>query len=268
VGSDYFAATGIPMLAGTPLPERGRRDVVVLSEAAAKQLFGGIQQAMGQRLKPGNLDFHEVIGVTADSKYQNIRETPPATLYMHYGEQPRLAMSIAVRYRGSRDAAVRSMLGLFQKEAGRLPYTQVRTIEGNIASSLRTERLLAWLLGGFALFALLISATGLWGLLSFSVEQRRRELGIRIALGSGPGRIRNQIVGKALLLTIGGVMGGVVLSYLLRRTLDAYLYGVTATDASIWVLGIGTLLGTALAAAVIPAWRASRVDPLEMLRQE
>jgi putative ABC transport system permease protein len=117
-------------------------------------------------------------------------------------------------------------------------------------------------------FALLISATGLWGLLSYGVEQRRKELGIRIALGAEPGRIRNQIRRQGLGLTAVGVIFGVALSYVFRRSLDAYLFGVTAQDPVIWVVGIGTLLATALAATAIPAWRAGRVDPLQMLRHE
>jgi len=268
VGDGYFAATGIPILAGSALPASGRTDVGVISEAAARRFFGGVQQAVGQRLKPGKLDPVEIIGVAGDTKHTNIRETPPPSLYMHYGPDPGLAMTLAVRYRGSQDATVRAMQTLFQKEAGRLPYTQVRTLDGVVAQSIRSERLLALLLGGFAVFALLISATGLWGLLSYAVEQRRKELGIRIALGAGPGRIRSQITRQALWLTGFGALAGAFLSYGLRRSLDAYLYGITAADPWIWGCGIGVMLAAAVGAAAIPAWRASRVDPLEMLRQD
>jgi predicted permease len=266
VSDGYFAAVGLPLLAGSSLPENGRRDVGVVSEGAARRFFGGVREALGQRLKPGDRDWIEIIGVVADSKYQSIREAPPATLYLRHNN--RLGMSLAIRFRGSGDAAVAAVQSLFQKEAGRLPYTQIRTLEGNIAESLRAERLLGWLLGGFAVFALLISATGLWGLLSYAVEQRRKELGIRIALGAEPRRIANQIRRQGLVLIAVGVILGLALSYVCRRSLDAYLFGVTAQDPIFWAAGIATLLATGLAATAIPAWRAARVDPLQMLRHE
>jgi ABC-type antimicrobial peptide transport system permease subunit len=141
-------------------------------------------------------------------------------------------------------------------------------VEGNILESLGTERLLTWLLGGFAAFALLITATGLSGLLSYAVEQRRKELGIRIALGATASRIRREIQFQGLMLTLVGLLAGVALSYALRRSLDAYLFGVAAADLEVWVAGVAVLLMAALSATAIPARRAARIDPMVMLREE
>jgi len=151
VSDGYFAAMGIPLLAGRDLPpvEAGRTDVCLISESAARRFFGSTQEAIGRRLRAGAPRPVEILGVVADAKYQNIREPAPPTLYVPYwggGAGP--GMSLAVRYRGSAEAAVASVQALFRREAGRLPYTQVRTIDGNIADSLGAERLLAWLLGG------------------------------------------------------------------------------------------------------------------------
>jgi ABC-type antimicrobial peptide transport system permease subunit len=128
--------------------------------------------------------------------------------------------------------------------------------------------LLTWLLAGFAAFALLITTTGLSGLLSYSVEQRRKEFGIRMALGATPGRIRRDIQSQGLSLTFVGLLAGVALSYALRRSLDAYLFGVAPADLMVWAAGIGVLLCAALAATTIPASRAVRINPVAMLREE
>ena len=156
---------------------------------------------------------------------------------------------------------------LFQKEAGRLPYTQIHTVRGNINQSLSPERLLTWLLGGFSVFAVLISVIGLSGLLSDSVEQRRKDLGIRMALGATPRRIRREIQVQGLVLTGAGVLFGIALSYALRRSLDAYLFGVASGDP---VLGRrhGYFATSGMVATALPASRAARVDPVTMLRDE
>jgi putative ABC transport system permease protein len=270
VSDGYFAALGIPLLAGVDLPpvNSPKKDVCVLSEGAARRFFGSPEQAIGQRLT-SRADTFEIIGVVGDSKYQNIREAVPLTLYQPYWRGSiGLGMTMAVRYLGHREAVVQGLQRLFQKEAGRLPFTQVRSVRENISNSLSAERLLAWLLAGFAGFGLLISATGLWGLLSYSVEQRRKELGIRLALGATPGRIRRAIRYQGLALTGIGLVCGVLLSYGLRRSLDAYLFGVAPTDPRIWAAGIVTLLMAAIGATALPAWRAARVDPVAMLREE
>jgi ABC-type antimicrobial peptide transport system permease subunit len=141
-------------------------------------------------------------------------------------------------------------------------------VKSTVAESLGAQRLLTWLLGGFALFALLITATGLSGLLSYAIEQRRKELGIRMALGATPARIRRDIQGQGLGLTFAGLLGGAALSYALRRSLDAYLFGVAPTDLAVWAAGVGVLLAAALAATAMPARRALRINPVAMLREE
>ncbi len=270
ISDGYFTATGIPLLAGTDLPPAGspRAGVCLISENAARRFFGSPQEAIGQRLKPGKT-WLEVTGVVGDAKYQNIREAPPPTMYLPYwSDKVEPGMSLAIRYRGSFEAVFSSLQYLFQKEAGRLPFTEVHTVRGNINQSLSPERLLTWLLGGFAVFAVLISVIGLSGLLSYSVEQRRKDLGIRMALGATPRRIRREIQLQGLALTGAGLLFGIALSYALRRSLDAYLYGVTPTDPMIWAAGIFTLLLAGVGATALPASRAARVDPVTMLRDE
>ncbi len=270
ISDGYFSATGIPLIAGTDLPPVGstRTDICLISENAAHRFFGSPREAIGQRLKPGN-KWLEIIGVVGDAKYLNIRESPPPTMYIPYWSAAiNPGMSLAIRYRGPFEPVFSSLQYLFQKEAGRMPFTEVNTVRGNINQSLSPERLLTWLLAGFAGFAVLISVIGLSGLLSYSVEQRRKELGIRMALGATPRRIRREVQLQGLTLTAAGLLCGMALSYALRRSLDTYLYGITPTDPKIWAAGILTLLLAGIAATALPASRAARVDPVTMLRDE
>jgi len=271
VSDGYISAVGIPLLSGTDLPPAasGRRDLALLSEQAARRFFGSPQNAVGQRVGLGGNDSVEIVGVVGDAKYENIREPAPPTIYLPYWHTPiGPGMNLAVRYLGPAEAVIPSLQTLFQREAGRLPYTQVRTLRGNLVDSLGSERLLTWLLGGFAGFALLISVTGLAGLFSYLVEQRRKDVGIRMALGATQRRIRREITAQGLALTAVGLAGGALLSYALRRSLDAYLFGIAAAAPWIWAAGIASLLAAALIGVTIPAWRAARVDPMAMLRAE
>jgi predicted permease len=268
ISDGYFATLGIPLIAGSDLPPVGSRrgSVCVLSESAAQRFFGYPQAAIGQSID--ERDHTEVIGVVGDAKYTNIRESAPPTLYEAYGRIGPRSLTLAVRYRGSEESVISSLQFLFRREAGRLPYMQVHTVQGNIADSLGSERLLTWLLAGFAGFALLISATGLAGLLSYMVEQRRKDLGIRMALGATPGRIRREMQSQGLGLTGIGLLCGIVLSYLLRRSLDAFLFGTREANPLIWAAAVLTLVAAAFAATTIPARKAARVDPLAMLREQ
>ena len=143
---------------------------------------------------------------------------------------------------------------------------EVRTIDGLLRGAAGTERLLAWLLTAMAALALLISATGLAGLLSYLVEQRRKDFGIRLALGATTRHVQGLIVSHGLLLSGTGVLLGAVLSYFLRRTLDSFLFGVSPADPRIWLGGGALIIGAALIACAAPAWRAARIDPVRMLR--
>jgi predicted permease len=269
VTDGYFAAAGIPILAGADLPPAGskRTDLCVVSANTAIRFFGSPQEAIGRRLKSGDT-WREIIGVVGDARYQNIREAPPLTMYLPVGANPNPGMTMVVRYRGPLEAAASSLRYLAQKTAGRVPYMGIETVRANIDQSLSAERLLAWLLGGFAGFAVLISVIGIFGLLSYSVEQRRKELGIRIALGATPARIRRAVQTQGLVLTAAGLLAGLALSYALRKSLDSFLYGVASTNPLIWTIGLAALLLAGFAATALPASRAARVDPLTMLRDE
>jgi ABC-type antimicrobial peptide transport system permease subunit len=177
-------------------------------------------------------------------------------------------MTLAVQYSGAAAPAIAAVQAIFRREAGRLPFTDIRTVDDNLQDSLRSEKLLTGLLSGFAAFALLISATGIAGLLSYMVTQQRREIGIRLALGAAPSRIGSSIQFRAALLTAGGALLGGALAYSLRKLIDSFLFQTRPTEPGIWLGVACILLATALAAAALPAWRAAHLDPMEALRVE
>jgi len=269
VTDGYFAAAGIPLVAGRDFSPRGSGGPkgAIVSENLAHKFFGSPQAALGQRLKPGNLDWTEIVGVAADAKFQNIREPNPPTIYTSYWEQQTtLGMALALNYSGPREAVVSALRVLFEKEAGRMPFTWVSTLSENITSSVATERALTALLSAFAVFALVIAATGLAGLLSYTVQVKRREIGIRIALGATPGLIAGRLQRYSLRLAFAGIAFGGLLSFWLRRAIETYLFRTAAGDWVVWLSVCSLILLCAVAASAIPARRAAKLDPMQVLR--
>ncbi len=266
----YLAAAGIPLLAGHDLPPAGspRQNEVIASDSAARRFYGSPAAALGQtvRLEGQNLT---IVGVAADSKYAYVRESHPPTLYLPYwtnGVRP--GWRFALRTRGSLQPAIAAATRIMEREAGRLPFITVRTIDQNVRGALSRERLITWLLGAMAVLALAISATGLGGLLSYLVEERRRDFGIRLALGATSTQVQALVLRHALLLTAGGITLGAALAYTLRRSLDAFVYDVTASDPRIWFFGVALLLAAVLLAAFGPLRRIQRLDPARLLRSD
>jgi ABC-type antimicrobial peptide transport system permease subunit len=205
--------------------------------------------------------------VAADAKFQNIREPNPLTVYTSYWEQQTtLGMALVLNYSGPREPLVSALRVLFEKEAGRVPFTQVSTLPENIASSVATERVVAALLSAFAVFALVIAATGLAGLLSYTVQVKRREIGIRIALGATPASIAGQLQKYSLGLAFAGLAFGGLLSFWLRRAIETYLFRTDAGDWIIWLSVCSLILLCAVGASAIPARRAAKLDPMQALR--
>jgi putative ABC transport system permease protein len=149
-----------------------------------------------------------------------------------------------------------------------LPAPRVKSMEAVIAHALGQPRFILLLLNVFAAVALLLAAVGIYGVMAYSVTRRTREIGIRIALGAGASRVAALVVGQGLLLTVFGVVIGLVVAFATTRLMGALLYGVTATDPVTFLLIPPILLGVALLACYLPARRATRIDPMTALRAE
>ena len=272
VSDGYFQSVGLPLLAGADFPAAGtgRKNICVLSESAAIRLFGSANAAVGRLVVPGKLPPTEVIGVSGDAKYMHLREPAPPTIYTPYwNENISPGMTLVVRSSGKdRPGTVTTtaIYQLFRDEAGRMPYIRFETADTLRAALTSQERALTWLLGGLAAFALLISTTGITGLLAYSIQQRRKEIGVRLALGAPPASIQRTLIARAMSWVGAGLLLGMATAWPLRTVLDSFLYRSSVSDAGVWTATLFVLVVTTAASAYFPALRASRTKVMDALR--
>jgi predicted permease len=274
ISPGYFRALGIALPAGRDFDARDREGaprVAIVNETLARR-FWPRKDPIGQRLQtglPGNFVDIEVVGVARDSKYRTLREQTPATVYVPFVQEARIGeMTLHVRSAGdplSLAAAVRGAVG---EMARHLPVFQVRTLEDQTDAALAQERMTATLTGFFAALALLLAAVGLYGVIAYVVAGRRREIGIRMALGAGRWSVVALVLRESLLMVGIGLAIGLALSAWAIRLVASQLYGVGPADPLTLAAGVGLLAVAALLAAFLPARRAAAVDPVRALRYE
>jgi predicted permease len=270
VSMGYFESSGIALLRGRHFADRDRSEnvqVAVLNDVAAQLLFGSddpIGRRIGQN-RQGPTPI-EVIGVVENAKYLSVREVPAPIVYLPFRDSS--PMTLHVKTRADAGAVLQVIERELQALDPTLPLFQVQTIEARVDDALRQERLVATLATILSVLALLVAAVGIYGLISFSVAQRTREIGIRIAVGAEPRQILSMIIGRALVLVIVGIAFGLPAALGSLRIAASFLYGVTpwhpATVAG--VLTVVTVVG--LSAALIPAGLAARTDAWKALRHD
>ncbi len=267
----YFAAMGVALIAGQDFPARGQQGLkqAIVTESFARRYFKTPQAALNQRLRFNQGDWLSIAGVVADAKYTHVRDAAPPTIYTNYWDsQTARGMSLIVHHSGPA-APIRELVNTsIASEAGCRPYLKVSSPEEILHSLLATDRTLAILLACFAAFALVISATGIAGLLGYTVQLRRKEIGIRLALGATGKNIRLQILRFALSLAVPGIALGAILSYSLGQGMSAYLFEVEPGNPMIWIATATILVAAALIAAAIPAHSAATLDPQQVLRAD
>lgn len=267
----YFRTFGIPILRGRAFvdAERGARPpLVILSESAARFLFPG-QDPIGHTLRLGRTgDWSEVVGVAGDIRNNGpIRELQPEIYLGSWRAADAPRAFFAIRTQASTADAV-----VFMKQAvadidPRLPVT-IEPLSEEVARLTERPRFLAWLLSAFAGLALLLAAAGLYGVASYLVAQRTRDIGVRMALGASPADISRQVVGEAGRWIAAGAVLGCSLAWAATRAIEAELYMVSSRDPVSWIAALGVLGVALLFAVALPAARAARVDPIEALRAE
>ena len=276
VSPGYFDALGIRVLDGrgfTDTDTLNAQPVVIVNRTFAERYLG--PSPVGESL-PVNAGGGEtrrdsvIVGVIDDVRQRGATDPPQPELYYCYlqredGYGSSLAYLI-VRTATEPAAFVPTLRALVRDEDETLALDSVMTMEDRVWSSLAQPRLYAVLLGGFAIFALAIAGVGLFGVLSYSVAQRTREIGVRTALGATPGAIVRLVVGQGLTMTVVGLAAGLLASVWLAGLLGTFLYGVSAHDAVTFVTVPLVLLLVALIACAVPARRAARVDPQRVLR--
>jgi putative ABC transport system permease protein len=271
VSPGYFGTMRIPLLAGREFTDDDRVDapsVVVVDEHLAEREWPG-ESAIGKRIRT-DMDgpWATVVGVVRSVKHFELRDQPMAQLYAPYMQDAQIFTSVAVRTRGEPMALASAVRDAIWRVDPDQPVWRLRTMETLVRDSLGSQRVTMRLLAGFAAVALLLSALGVYGVMSYVVSQRTHEVGIRMALGAARGEVVRLVLSQALRLTVAAVVIGVVASAAATRVLDSQLYGVSTTDP-VTFAAVPVVLGAiALLATYVPARRASRVDPVVALRSE
>jgi len=281
VDAGYFATMKIPLLAGRgfqPLEQQGAEDILI-SQLAAESLFGDTSgdAAVGKQLSlaPTGLSY-TIIGVVGDVRDQDLSVPPVATVYrpqavsMNPKVEPvaRGGLTLVVRSSGPPGALVPAIREIVRELDPTVPVFNIETMDEVIRASTARLSLVLTLMTAAAVITLLLGTIGLYGMMAYMVALRTREFGVRVALGADPRRIARWVAMRGLLLAAAGIAAGFVLYAMAAPLLQAFLYGVTATDPATLVAATLVLLGTASLASWLPARRASRVDPAMALRAE
>ncbi len=269
-GHDFFAALGVPLLRGRALEvsDTGNSPaVVVVNQAFADRAgrAGTPSESVSTASVRGRA---EIVGVVANFKLRSLREVPTPVLFFAAAQFYLPRMSIAVRTETDPTAAI----GLFRAAVARvdpeLPLFSVRTADEQLGLALAQERIVAGLLGTFAIIAVLLAATGFYALFSYLMRLRTREFAIRIALGAGSTDLVGLVVGKSAALAALGITAGLTAAFLLSGALSGLLFGVAALDPTSFAASALLLFTVPTLASYIPARRAARVHPAAALRHE
>ena len=265
----YFRTLGIRIVRGRGITDADRPGAplaAVINETMAKQYWEG-EDPLGKRFRFfGDPEPRQVVGIAADSKYNFLGEDPTPYLYTSLEQTYLPAATVHVRAAGDPAAIMNTVRRELQLLEPSMPLLNVTTLRDVFDQALWAPRMGAMLLAIFAFLALLLASIGLYGVMSYTVSQRRRELGIRLALGARQGDVRNMVVRQGLMLAAAGVVIGLGVAFALARLVTNLLFGVSGTDPVTFAVIPVVLLVVAGLATYLPAWRASRVDPVEALR--
>lgn len=275
---DYLETMGIPLADGRDftLADVSGGPVVLVNETLAKTYFKG-QSAIGRRLKPGSnaqTPWFNIVGVVKDVKQGGLNSKTGTELYFLAEQGPRITtfaprnMNIVVRSDLPLDSLGPQIRRVVQSMDSTLPIVRLRTMEDVFGASVSRPRLLAQLLGIFAGLALLLAAIGTYGILAYTVSERRKEIGIHMALGATRGNVLGKVLGQGMRLTGLGLVVGLAAAFGLTRLLQTQLFNVKPTDPLTMSAVAGFITLVAFIACYIPASRATRVDPMVVLRDE
>jgi predicted permease len=275
VSAEYFRTLGIPLLKGRYLSEHDDEDappVMVVSESMARRYFPN-EDPIGMRLKLGGCtecEWTTIVGVVGDVKNQGLDGEDDSTMYCPYNQESfniRM-MTLVLRTQGDPKSLVPAVRREVNSIDPDLALADIRTMDQLMSESLGESRYRGVLLGIFAMVALTLAAVGIYGVIAYAVNQRTREIGIRIALGARKSDIFKMIVRHGMILSVIGVAVGVAASLALTRFLSSLLFGVSSTDPLTFTSVVLLLIGVALLACSVPARRATKVDPMVALRAE
>jgi hypothetical protein len=268
ITAGFFSTLRTPVLAGREFDDRDTAEappIAIVNETCRRQCFGGGNPIGRRVLVFRETTPREIVGVVADSKYSQPLEEVRPTIYVPAAQRYSSRMALLVRT-SSPAAVIRALPGQLQAAAPSVPLYDVQTLDARMHAALWQSRLMTALVGGFGVLALVLAVLGVYGVIAQGIEQRRREIAIRMALGATPGTTLRMVLGEGLrLLAIGGILG-LALAATVAGLLEGFLYGVGPFDVPTF-LGAAAILAIAtVAALLLPARRAASVAPAQALR--
>jgi predicted permease len=266
----FFSTMGIPLVAGRDLSQKDRLGApiaLVVNEALAKKYFAD-RSPIGQTITFGDRNHFAIVGVVGDVHQGSVDETPDPRIYASAYQSFRVKVNLVARTQDDPQLMIKRIEDAVRAVDPQQTFTGAFTLDDAVGEAVARPRLLAVLLGLFGTMGLVLGTLGIYGVLAYLVTQRTREIGVRVALGARPSSVLGMIVGRGLRLAGLGVVIGIAAALALTRVMQGVLYGVTATDPLTFVGVAVALLAVAAAASWIPAWRATKVDPLVALRAE
>jgi predicted permease len=273
VSMDYFHTMGIPLLRGRAFSDADRphaQPVAILNQAFAERLFGNedpVGHFIGSQVAPGDHVF-QIVGEVGNAQVDGLRRPAPPVAYFSLEQGTAPAGTIEVSALGSPTNIAADIRRSLQSVDPDLPISEIVPLDTEFDDGLSTEKLLARLTAAFAGMTLALAAIGFYGLLSFQVVRRTSEIGIRIAMGATPGQVIELFLLQTATILISGILPGIVLTVLVGRSARTLLYGVRETDPWAFAAASCVLIAGGLLATLIPARRASALDPIETLRAE
>jgi len=271
VGLRFFETLGIPLITGRDFTEQDGENapqVVIVNETMARRYWPN-QNAIGKRFKFfGDESYREVVGVARDTKYNSLTEANTPFIYRPLLQNYADAGTLHVRATGDAAQITAAVRGAVNELAPNLPLLNVQTLSDCIDQSLDGQRSQTRLLAFFGLLALLLSSIGIYGVMAYSVAQRTREIGIRMALGARSQNVLSLVAMQGMALVMGGVALGLIGAFAVTRLIGSLLFGVGAADPVTFVIASLLLVGVAALAGYLPARRATKVDPLIALRHD
>jgi putative ABC transport system permease protein len=276
ISGDYFRTMGIRMIAGREFDERDRGSApwaLIINQAAARQFYPS-ENPIGKHMvvswgmiDPPQKDF-EIVGVAADMRQDALDVKPQPCMFLAQTQGPSPYCSLLVRSRGKPAALISEVKEQVRLVSASQGIQDVQSMDTVIGDSIARPKLEVAILGIFGLVALALACVGIYAVISYSVQQRTREMGIRLALGAAPRLILNMVLREGLLLAAAGIGTGLLAALVLTRYLQSLLYTIRPTDPEVYGSVTAVLVVAAAAGCYFPARRATRVDPAVVLREE
>jgi predicted permease len=274
----YFSAIGTPVLRGRDFTEADAADamrVTVINSAMAAQYWPG-QDPIGRQVgvKTRRWPTRTIVGIVANIKHSSLREPPYPEMYVPYTQNeikiwPSMqTMQVALRAKGDPKNLTESIREALHSVDPDLPVSSVATLETLVDDSMAQSRFSLFLVGSFGALALLLAMIGMYGVISYSVQQRTHEIGIRMAIGATRAHVLGMVMGLGARLAALGILLGLLAAWMVTRTMASFLYGIQPTDALTFSVVSAMLMGVALLSCYLPARRATHIDPLNALRYE